>query len=121
MRRLTSNKPVNEMGMVELAYNSCYAKDGEAWFRDYQMDMDARSFCTKLLNEAANIPCEFSCNEEFDEYMEYLSQEGYSDPAGIVMLLYRNIWAMADLRSKLMKYEDTGLTPEQILEMTKEE
>ena len=29
MERLTTNKPVDEMSMLELAYNSCYAKDGK--------------------------------------------------------------------------------------------
>ncbi len=30
MSRLTTNKPVDEMSMLELAYNSCYTKDGKA-------------------------------------------------------------------------------------------
>ena len=42
MDRLTSDKDVKDMGMVELAYNSCYAKDGKARYRDYDTDIDAR-------------------------------------------------------------------------------
>lgn len=39
MNRLTTDKPVSEMGMYELALNSCYvAKDGTARYRDFEME-----------------------------------------------------------------------------------
>lgn len=34
MERLTTNKDVSEMGMFELAHNSCYCKDGVAIIRE---------------------------------------------------------------------------------------
>lgn len=51
MERLTSNKDVSEMGMLELAYNSCYIKDGKARCRDYDLDIDARVFTRELLKD----------------------------------------------------------------------
>ena len=42
MERLTTNKSVDDMSMVELAHNSCYVDDeGNARYRDYEMEMDA--------------------------------------------------------------------------------
>lgn len=42
MDRLTSNKPVSEMNMYELAHNSCYSKDGNARITYFENDFDAR-------------------------------------------------------------------------------
>lgn len=55
MHRLTIDKPVCKMSMIELAHNSCYIKDGKI---------------------------------------------------GLIAVFYRNLWAMADLRERLKKYED---------------
>ncbi len=119
MNRLTSDKDVNDMGMVELAYNACYGKDGRARYRDYDSDVDARELAIQLLERYADIPNEFTCDDDFDEaiigYMSY----GIENPEGLIALFYRNLWAMADLRGRLKKYEDTNLTPEKILELDK--
>lgn len=41
MERLTTNKSVAGMSMIELAHNSCYADDERnARYRDYEMEMD---------------------------------------------------------------------------------
>lgn len=106
MDRLTSDKDVKDMGMVELAYNSCYAKDGKARYRDFDTDIDARQFAMELLERYADIPNEFTCDDDFDEQMiEYMSY-GIEDPEGLIALFYRNLWAMADLRGRLKRYED---------------
>ena len=57
MERLTTDKPVSEMTMIELAYNGCYAKDGKARYRDYEKDIDAREFARNLIiaYEAYNL------------------------------------------------------------------
>lgn len=48
MERLTTNKSVSNMSMIELAYNSCYVdSEGNARYRDYEMEMDARDFSQK--------------------------------------------------------------------------
>lgn len=42
MERLTTNKSVSDMSMVEQAHNSCYVdSEGNARYRDYEMEMDA--------------------------------------------------------------------------------
>ena len=51
MERLTSNKPVDEMNMVELAYNACYAENRKATYRDFETIRDARYFA-RILYEA---------------------------------------------------------------------
>lgn len=54
MKRLTTNKDVSEMSMYELAHNSCYAKDGKARYRDYNLNIDARKLTRKLLKDHAD-------------------------------------------------------------------
>lgn len=50
MERLTTNKSVDDMSMVELAHNSCYVDDEcNARYRDYDMEMDARDFARNLM------------------------------------------------------------------------
>ena len=36
MKRLTTNKPTDAMSMVELAYNSCFAKNDEAYYKNLE-------------------------------------------------------------------------------------
>ena len=43
-------------------------------------------------------------------------QFGEKEPEGALAILYRALWAMAELRERLKKYEDTGLEPEEIKE-----
>ena len=69
MDRLTTNKEASEMGMLELAYNSCYVKDGMARYRDYDLDIDARELARKLLKDHADSDITFESDEDFDEYI----------------------------------------------------
>lgn len=127
MERLTTDKPVGEMGMVELAHNSCYSEEGCARYRDFEKDIDARDFARKLMVAYGlwqdNVNCDMSIDselffdEDFDEAMlENLVYEP-TDIKGLIALFYRNLWAQADLRECLKAYEDTGITPEQIREI----
>lgn len=106
MGRLTSNKEVSEMSMYELAHNSCYAKDGNARYRDYDTDIDARELAIKLLEKYADIPNEFTCDDDFDEFIADALQYGTDSMLGLIAVFYRNLWAMADLRERLKDYED---------------
>lgn len=106
MKRLTTDKDVSEMEMYELAYNSCYAKDGKARDRDYDTDIDARELAIKLLDKFADIPNEFTSDEDFDERMIDYLQYGTDNMFGLIAVFYRNLWAMADLRERLKEYED---------------
>ncbi len=106
MERLTTNKPVDEMSMLELAHNSCYAEDGKARYRDFEMNMDARDFARNLMVTLTGeeLPLD---DEAFDEEMhDNLQYDQFSDVKGLIALFYRNLWAMADLRETLKAYED---------------
>ena len=106
MERLTTNKDVSEMGMYELAHNSCYYKDGAARYRDFENDIDARDLSRELAWMLADIELS-NDNECFDEEMiENLQYDITQEPIGLIALFYRNLWAMADLRERLAEYED---------------
>lgn len=114
MERLTTDKPVSEMGMLELAHNSCYVgEDGSARYRDFDTDIDARELARKLMVDFNIwIPdmIEMTNDEKFDWVMlEELSNADVSEKMfadGLIPLFYRNLWAMADLRERLKHYED---------------
>ena len=106
MSRLTTNKPVDEMSMLELAYNSCYAENGKAMYRDFSFNTDARDLVRHIMQLQAKIELPRD-NEEFDEAMlDYLQYDPATSIVGTVALLYRNLWAMADMRERLNAYED---------------
>ncbi len=106
MERLTSNKKVQEMGMFELAHNSCYEKDGKARYRDYDLDIDAKELTRKLLKDYADSDDSFTDDEDFDDWMMDYLQSGMDSMEGLLALFYRNLWAMADLHQRLKHYED---------------
>lgn len=106
MKRLTSSKEVSEMNMVELAHNSCFVKDREAWYRDYSVEIDARTLARKLLKDFAEGDDSFTCDEDFDEYITSCLMDGTDSIEGLIALFYRNLWAMAELHAHLKYYED---------------
>ena len=86
MERLTSNKKVSDMSMIELAHNSCYAdNERNARYRDYDLDIDSRQLVRNLMKDMHGEDLSDLTDEE---------------------LFYRNLWAMANLRETLKKYED---------------
>lgn len=107
MERLTSNKKVSDMSMIELAHNSCYADDKRnARYRDYEMDMDARDFAKNLMVTLAKDEMPISDTEFDEEILDDLAIDPFSDVRGLIALFYRNLCAMANLRETLKKYED---------------
>ena len=118
MNRLTLNKPVSEMTMTELAHNSCFSKGGYAFYRDFDREINARQFARELANTFYyELPYD---DEEFDyEIMDDLPVTENVSKRELIALFYRNLWAQAELYEHLKSYEDTGLTPEQIIEIDK--
>ena len=107
MERLTTNKSVADMSMIELAHNSCYADDERnARYRDYEMEMDARDFARNLMVTLAKDELPVDDAEFDEEILDNLTIDPFSDVRGLIALFYRNLWAMADLREKLKYYED---------------
>lgn len=107
MERLTTNKSVADMSMIELAHNSCYADDERnARYRDYDMEMDARDFARNLMVTLAEDELPVDDAEFDEEILDNLTIDPFSDVRGMIALFYRNMLAMADLREKLKDYED---------------
>lgn len=107
MERLTTNKSVADMSMIELAHNSCYADDERnARYRDYEMEMDARDFARNLMVTLAKDELPVDDAEFDEEILDNLTIDPFLDVRGLIALFYRNMWAMADLREKLKDYED---------------
>ena len=106
MERLTTNKPVDEMSMLELAYNSCYAENGKAMCRNFETVKDARNFARDLYK--AYLGEELPNNDEyFDaDILDDLQYDAVVHLRGLIALFYRNLWAMADMRERLKTYED---------------
>ena len=50
MQRLTTDKPVNEMTNMELAFNCCVVDNGQAVYRDYENPIDARKLAMNLMD-----------------------------------------------------------------------
>lgn len=107
MERLTTNKSVADMSMIELAHNSCYADDERnARYRDYNLDVDIRLLVRNLAKDICGEDFKDLSDEEVDEYMASMLSVGIDSTIGLLALFYRNLWAMADLREKLKYYED---------------
>lgn len=107
MKRLTSNKKVSDMSMIELAHNSCYAdNERNARYRDYDLDIDSRQLVRNLMKDVCGEDLSDLTNEEFDEYMGSMLSIELDSKIGLLALFYRNLWAMANLRETLKKYED---------------
>lgn len=107
MERLTTNKSVAEMSMIELAHNSCYADDERnVRYRDYNLDVDSRWLVRNLAKDICGEDFKDLSDEEVDEYMASMLSVEIDSTIGLLALFYRNLWAMADLREKLKYYED---------------
>lgn len=107
MKRLTTNKAVSDMSMVELAHNSCYAdSQHNARYRDYELDIDSRQFVRDLAKDMFNEDLSELTDEEFEEYMGEMLAVEIDSTIGLLAVFYRNLWAMADLRERLKVYED---------------
>lgn len=105
--KLTSNKPVKEMSMWELAHNCCYQKEGMARYRDFETDIDAREFTRRLMKKHARYELSQNADIFDDEILDMLCY-GTDTLEGLIALFYRNLWAMADLREKLKEYEENN-------------
>ena len=121
MERLTTNCPDNNL---DAALNLFYIKDFEAWVRgggdgpDYP---DIRLY--DFIRKAAKIllpDLDFPMDDDGVDYaMGELLLDGPDEPTGLLALLYTAAWSYAELRGRLMQYEDTGLTPERCAEFAR--
>ena len=121
MKRLTTNCPDNNL---DAALNLFYIKDFETWVRgggdgpDYP---DIRLY--DFIRKAAKIllpDLDFPMDDDGVDYaMGELLLDGPDEPTGLLALLYTAAWSYAELRGRLMQYEDTRLTPERCAEFAR--
>ena len=116
MKRLTTDCPDNNL---DAALNLFYVKDRETWVRgggdgpDYP-DIRLYDFirkAAKILLPGLDFPMD---DDGVDYAMGELLLDGPNEPTGLLALLYTAAWSYAELRGRLMQYEDTELTPEEI-------
>ena len=122
MKRLTTNCPDNNL---DAALNLFYIKDFETWVRgggdgpDYP---DIRLY--DFIRKAAKIllpDLDFPMDDDGVDYaMGELLLDGPDEPTGLLALLYTAAWSYAELRGRLMQYEDTELTPGEVKSMQEE-
>lgn len=110
MKRLTSDN-VFEMSMTELALNQVFVEDGWVWYR--KAPEDECSVCDLIRGAAAKglglEDIELDPNltdEELGDVMLDWLQFGEKEPEGVLAILYRALWAMAEVRERLKLYED---------------
>ncbi len=122
MKRLTTNCPDNNL---DAALNLFYIKDFETWVRgggdgpDYQ-DIRLYDFirkAAKVLLPDLDLPMD-------DDGVRYamgdLLLDGFDEPTGLLALLYTAAWSYAELRGRLMQYEDTDMTPVEVSMLVKD-
>ena len=122
MKRLTTNCPDNNL---DAALNLFYVKDFETWVRgggdgpDYP---DIRLY--DFIRKAAKIllpDLDFPMDDDGVDYaMGELLLDGPDEPTGLLALLYTAAWSYAELRGRLMQYEDTELDPEEVSTLVKD-
>lgn len=117
MSRLTVEKPTEEMSMTELAHNCMYAKDKQARYRDFEIDMDLRDFIRGLNKTIGGSSLSLD-NEDFDDELFNSLQYSLSNKNGLIAFIYRLMWAMAGLRECLKAYEDIG-EPEELAKVVR--
>lgn len=107
MNRLTTNKPVKEMGMYELAHNCMFKRDGEAWFRDFDREISLRNMIRAIMKEYTNYDDRMDDDELLDEELfDNLQFDPDSDIDGLIAVFNMLAWSHADLRERLKYYED---------------
>lgn len=119
MKRFTTDAPQDN---IETALNLFYIKDHETWVRgggpapDFK-DVSLFDFTRSLIK--AHIPTvEIPQNDnDFSSMMAEWLFDDADSAEGTIATLYTAAWAYAELRHRLMAYEDTGLEPEKIEQM----
>lgn len=117
MKRLTTDNPQNNL---QTALNLFFVKDGQAWVRgggeypDYP-DVTLDDYIVSAIKHCATSPELFDMLDDgvIGEVMADWAMEGNVSKEGLLGVLYQAGWAFAELRERLKKYEEAGLSPEE--------
>ncbi len=107
MKRLTM-KDVHAMNMTELALNQVSVENGQAWYL-LKPPEDACRIEDLIRKAAGTLDVELEAgmtDEDLGEVMLDWLQFGEKEPEGVLAILYRALWAMAEVRERLKLYED---------------
>lgn len=115
--RLTTDQPDDN---VSHALNLFYVKGGETWGRNCGMEFEDIKLTDLIRLAAANalhiqdftLPAD---DRDLDCFMADLVMDVPYSPEGILGMLHTTAWGFSALREKLKLYEDTGLTPEEVV------
>lgn len=121
MNRMTSDNTF-EMNMTQRALNQVYVGKG-GWAQYVEQPDREYSACDLIRTSAETLGVEMPIlgDEALSDLLLDWLQYGTEEPEGILAILYRALYAMAALRAKLYRYEDTGLGPEDIDALQKRE
>lgn len=106
--RLTTNKPITEMTMLDQACNCVYTKDKNTYYRDYETDEPLLDFIIKLSEKlggkitTAKLGNIELMEEELWDDLNY----PLTEINGLMAFTYRNLVAIGELRERLKEYED---------------
>lgn len=119
MERLTSDSPKGNFGNI---LNLFYVRDQAAWVRGggsapaYE-DVSLYDFARQIISVHIPNADTVVSDDILDEIMAEWLLDGPETKEGLIALLYNAAWAFAELRERLSTYEDTGLTPDEIVKM----
>lgn len=117
MRRSTSDN-VFEMNMHQLALNQVYiGQDGWAWYRNGPEDEVSVCDMIRTAAETMGVELPILSDDELSDLLTDWLQYGAKEPEGVLSILYRALWAMAEVRVKLSRYEDAELSPEEATDL----
>lgn len=107
MKRMTM-KDVHAMNMTELALNQVSVENGSVWYL-LNPPEDACRIEDLIRKAAETLDVELEAgmtDEDLGEVMLDWLQFGEKEPEGVLAILYRALWAMAEVRERLKLYED---------------
>ena len=119
MKRLTTDNPRDN---IHICWNLFTLENGQTMFLT-KSDEEQVNLCDLMRTISKKLGCQITYDgaEDTDyNISEYLSESMDNEIYSIETLLayfYTTAWAFADLRERLKQYEDTGLTPEEIINM----
>lgn len=106
MKRLTMNDG-HAMNMTELALNQVSVENGQVWY--LEPPETERRIEDLIRTAAETLDAELDPELSDDDLGEILLdwlQYGETEPEGVLAILYRALWAMAEVRERLKLYED---------------
>lgn len=114
MKRLTTDAPKDN---IQVAVNLFYVKDGWTWvrgggpapeYKDVSL-CDYIRYIVKVHIPDENLPDD---DESLSMMMSEWLLDGTESAEGVIATLYTAAWACAELRHRLMLYENAELRPE---------